>query len=158
QSISLPVGPEFQANTATVDRQRLPDVALSSGGNFLVVWSEYTTGDREIRAQAFQSDGDPEGYEFQINSFTVGYQDETRAAARSPADFVVAWRSVGQDGDNGGIFAARFDSSGAALTSEFQVNTATVGSQVSPEIAVGQNDFVVVWAQSPGGEIRAQRF
>ena len=42
----------------------------------------------------------------------------------SPAGFVVTWLGEGEEGD--GVFGRRFDASGAPMTGDFQVNTATV--------------------------------
>ena len=70
-------------------------------------------------------------------------------AADADGDFVVAWQSFGQDGSIYGIFARRFSSAGAALASEFQVNTYTTDIQSCPSVAVdADGDFVVAWASS----------
>src|SRR5262249_7034261 len=100
----------------------------------------------------------PSGAEFQINTYGTGVQERSRVAAQSAASFVVVWQSVGQDGDAFGVFGARFDSLGAASGTEFQINTFTPNSQLRPDVAVGPSDFIVTWAESPGGQIRSQRF
>jgi hypothetical protein len=83
-------------------------------------------------------------------------------------DFIVTWSSVGQDDPlaptpTAGVFGRRFDSSGSALATEFQVNSYTPNHQRTPEIAIdGDGDFVVAW-ESTGQDganegIFAQRF
>jgi hypothetical protein len=48
----------------------------------------------------------------------------------SDASFVVTWRADGsQDGSDSGIFAQRFAANGAALGSEFRINTHTANNQ-----------------------------
>jgi hypothetical protein len=48
---------------------------------------------------------------------------------------------------NGGVFAQRFDSAGARVGGEFQVNTYTVYGQRDPSIAMRADGFfVVAWA------------
>lgn len=161
QSISLPVGPEFQANTSTLDAQRFPDVAVSSFGNFLVVWTEAYPGDRNIRGQLYEQDRDQVGLELQITSLPPGQHEyAARAAAQAGTDFVVVWASNGEDGAEGGIFGMRFDSTGTQLGTKFPVNTTTAGSQGFPDVATGltPNDFVVVWSTYSDGEVTAQRF
>jgi hypothetical protein len=54
--------------------------------------------------------------------------------------------SDGQDGDWYGIFGQRYDSSGNAAGSEFQINTYTTSSQYDPSVAsLGDGGFVVTW-------------
>jgi hypothetical protein len=89
---------------------------------------------------------DPLATEFQVNSHTQLGQRQAMAAVDADGDFVVAWRSF-RDGYYYGVFARRFDRSGAALAVEFQVNTHTIGSQSGPDLAGDANgDFVVVWS------------
>ena len=58
-------------------------------------------------------------------------------ALDASGSFVVAWSSYGQDGSIYGVFGQRYDSSGAPLGPEFQVNTYTTGTQRDPSVAVG---------------------
>jgi hypothetical protein len=78
-------------------------------------------------------------------------------------DFVVVWRSGGQDGNGDGIFGQRFTSNGAKLGGEFQVNTYTTGNQDGPAVAMdAAGNFVVVWRSEgqdgDGGGLFGQRF
>ena len=93
----------------------------------------------------------PLGIEFRVNSYTTGSQSEA-AIASSPDTglFVVAWVSMGQDGNAPGVFARRYID-GAAQGSPFQVNTYTTSSQNYPAVAAdGSGRFVVVWASYQG--------
>jgi hypothetical protein len=65
----------------------------------------------------------PAGGEFRANTYTTGDQDDTSVASDASGNFVVVWQSDGQDGSNRGIFARRYDASGAPRGPEFQVNT-----------------------------------
>jgi len=59
---------------------------------------------------------------------------------------VVIWESVGQDGDDSGIFGQRFDSTGTRLGSEFRANTFTTSVQCCSDVAANSlGDFIVVW-------------
>ena len=103
------------------------------------------------------------GNEFQVNTYTTSSQRFPSVAADADGDFVVAWESSGQDGSSFGVFARRFSSAGAPLTSEFQVNTYTTSFQSAPSVAAdADGDFVVAW-QSYGQDdsnfgVFAQRF
>ena len=86
------------------------------------------------------------GAEFQVNTYTTGYQGFSAAASDGSGNFVVVWRSDGQDGSNPGVFGRRFNASGVPQGSEFRVNTYTTGNQAGPGVARDVNgNFVVVW-------------
>lgn len=86
------------------------------------------------------------GTEFIVNTYLTGQQSDSSIASFSDGGFVVTWMSQGQDGDNSGVFAQRYNVDGTANGSEFQVNTYTTGVQGKPSIAVLSDDgFVVTW-------------
>jgi hypothetical protein len=151
-------GDEFQVNTHTADDQYRTELAMSSGGAFIIVWDSnrqdspgYPINNRGVFGQRFDSNGAPQGTEFQVNTYTMYNQHFPRVAADDLGGFVVTWHSLAQDGQNRGIFAQRFDSAGAALGAEFQVNIYTYNAQSLPRIAAeGDGDFIVVW--SSGGQ------
>src|SRR5688572_31726976 len=110
--------------------------------------------------------GGPIGDEFLVNTFTEGYQWEPSVAADADGDFVIVWESIGQDGDDEGVYGQRYAADGTPLGAEFQVNTETIGPQSEPDVAMDDaGNFVVVWRgiteEGPGPEnagIFAQRF
>jgi hypothetical protein len=87
--------------------------------------------------------------EFLVNTYTTGNQYFPKVAADAAGNFVVVWESGslgGQDGSAAGIFAQRYDATGAPVGGEFQVNTYTTSSQQRPSVAMDPaGDFVVVW-------------
>jgi hypothetical protein len=59
---------------------------------------------------------------------------------------VVSWTSYGQDGSGAGIYAQRYDVSGAAVGDEVRVNSTTAGDQYQPAIsALNDGGYVVSW-------------
>ncbi len=98
--------------------------------------------------------------DFQVNTYTQGNQHHAEVIVGDDGNFVITWRSEGQDGDEGGIYARRFDSSGAALGDELLVNALTAGDQSDPDIAARPDGaFVVAWASQAGaGGIHSRRF
>ena len=105
-----PLGPEFRVNTYTTSYQGGPSVASDSGGNFVVVWGGYfedgsSTG---VFGQRYTNAGNPHGAEFRANTFTTAGQELPAVAAVFFGDFVVVWRSYGQDGSSHGVFGQRF--------------------------------------------------
>lgn len=86
----------------------------------------------------------PRGTEFRVNTYTTGSQSGSSVASDAAGNFVVVWAS--SDGSGDGIFGRRFDSTGAPLGPEFQVNTDTTSYQDYPAVASdAHGNFVVVW-------------
>ncbi len=118
-----------------------------------------------------ESAGTPEpvGDEFQVNTYTMGYQGFVSAAADDDGDFIMVWESDGSAGSDlsfRSIQGQHFDSTGTPVGNEFQVNTYTTSWQARPAVVADTDgDFVVVWASygssgsdSSGYSIQAQRF
>ncbi len=149
-SAGTSLGTEFQINTFTTGEQDNPRVCCAATGDFVVVWeSTNQPGDEDdgVFGQRFASNGSFRGTEFQVNTFTSADQDYPVVCCSASGDFVVAWEGSGnQDGDEEGVFAQRFASSGARRGPEFQVNVFTSGSQEDPTICCRANgDFVIAW-------------
>jgi len=151
-----PLGPEFRVNTFTTGDQAYPSIAAaSSSGNFVVVWNGGAAQDGYIYGvfgQRYASSGDPLGPEFRVNTYVTGSQSRPSVAADTSGNFVVVWRSLGQDGYIYGVFGQRFAASGAPLGPEFRVNTYTTSYQRDPAVASDSaGNFVVVWENYIGG-------
>lgn len=144
-----PLGGEFQVNSYWLNNQRSPSVAMSPSGSFVVAWdSDYLNrGDEDIFVRRFDSTGAPMGAEFQVNTYTTLYQLNPSVAMDASGGFVVVWESnYDQDGSEYGVFARRFDSTGAPLSPEIQVNEFTTGDQKRPQVVSdASGSFVVVW-------------
>ncbi len=110
----------------------------------------------------------PVGGEFKVNTTTTNDQRDwpnnpSSVAMDADGDFVATWASLNQDGDGWGVYAQRYDETGAAQGSEFRVNTTTALSQYGPAVAMdADGDFVVTWEsyQDPDGSrgIYGQRY
>lgn len=127
---------------------------MNAAGEFVVVWRDENSEDgsgQGVFAQRFSSTATPLGTEFQVNTYTTGYQGSYPLTVATAANqFVVAWSSYDQDGDIYGIFAQRFATNGTPLGTEFQVNSYTTGNQRYPAVTTdAAGDFVIVW-QSNG--------
>ena len=143
-----PQAVEFQVNTRTTNFQNDAAVAIEPDGDFVVAWQSFGQDDITygIFAKRFDSAGVPQARELQVNTYTTGNQVQASVAIGADGRFVVAWTSGGQDGDDVGVFARRFDSAGAPQATELQVNTYTTSSQHRPSAAFGDaGGFVVAW-------------
>jgi hypothetical protein len=107
------------------------------------------------------------GGEVDVNTFTNGYQTQPALAVAPDGSFwVTVWVSspgvAAHDGDEAGVFAQLYDSTGAAMGAEFQVNTTTVASQQFPDVSAYNGGFVIAWqSEDQDGDstgIYAQRY
>jgi len=143
----VPSGSEFRVNTYTTSTQITPVISADAAGNFVVVWSSYGQDEDQfgVFARRYESNGTAIGAEFQVNSYTTGYQYRPAVSVAPAGEFLVTWDSVGQDGSEEGVFGQRYSSAGIANGTEFQVNTQTVGHQEVSAVAVIAGGFVVAW-------------
>ena len=145
-----PVGPEFRVNTFTARDQNDAAVAVSARG-FVIAWTSFEQdgSGQGVFAQRHDAGGGLQGPEFRVHAHTTGAQADPAVASDAAGNFVIAWRSAGQDGDAGGIYARRFDAQGVPQGEEFRLNAYTTGDQAHPALAAdGTGGFVAVWASS----------
>jgi hypothetical protein len=166
-ALGLPVGAEFPVSTSPSEFPSSPGIAAASSG-FVIVWQSYGDGSSSgIVGRRFDGAGTPLGGEFQVNTFTTGYQVTPAVAADGAGNFVVVWTSYGPSTpsrDGNAVFGQHFTATGQPLGGEFQVNTTTAGPQMSPAVsATSDGDFVVAWTSgygygaSNGRDVFAQR-
>ena len=160
-------GSEFLVNTATTNPQLDPSVADLSGGGFVVIWTADDAADGQqagIFGQRYDSSGVASGSEFQVNTYWKKDEDVPSVTGLDGGGFVVTWTSKGQDGGNSlGVFAQRYDSSGVAAGSEFQVNGTSSGNQYETAVAaLSGGGFVVTWRSDgqdgSGAGVYGQRY
>jgi len=144
-SAGLPVGTEFQVNSATTSAQSSPSIASDPSGNFVVVWESLHSGASDIFAKRYNAAGAPQGSEFRVNAYTSGTQRRPSVAADGSGNLVVVWDSD-FDGSNYGVFGRRYDATGTPQGAEFRVNSYTTGAQTLASVASdASGNFVVVW-------------
>jgi len=151
---TMRVGPEFRVNTYTTSYQEQPRIARNGTGAFVVVWqSRLQDGSASgIYGRRYDAAGTALGPEFQVNTYTTGDQVSPAVALDSMGQFVVVWQSSLQDGSLNGIYAQRYNGSGAAVGSEFRVNAYTTSEQADPSVDYdGSGSFVVAWDSGCGG-------
>ncbi len=149
-SQGIPYGQEFQVNTYSIGHQVAPSVETLSNGNFIVCWCCWVPDEGyDIYGQIFDSLCLKLGDEFQVNTYSTSSQINQEIAKLADNGFVVCWQSDGQDGDGWGLYGQIFDSSGAKVGDEFQVNAQAEGSQHNLAIAgLVNGGFVVCWESS----------
>ncbi|MGB0905266.1 MAG: hypothetical protein ACPGVJ_10245, partial [Mangrovicoccus sp.] len=152
---------EWQVNSAyTSYSQADPKVAALLGvnaGKFVITWeSQHEDGsDYAVTTQIYNADGTPDGASFFANSTLTAEQSNPEITALSDGGFFISWHSFNStdglgldtgDGERYGVFAQRFDASGAAMGSELQINSFTADDQTYPSVTeLSNGNIVVVW-------------
>ena len=107
------------------------------------------------------------GEDFQVNTYTTGFQGAPDVAFDASGNFVVVWSSDGSSGTDTSddvVLGQRYSSDGTVLGGEFQVNTATENDQRDPAVAIAPSGaFVVAWESrhqpdDESGGVRAQLY
>jgi hypothetical protein len=140
-------------NVYTTGHQGLPSIASDAAGNFVVVWHGYLgippMTPLGVFGRRFDANGAPLGAEFRPSTDTVFAKFAPQASSDPKGNTVVTWGSYGQDGSGGGVYAQRYDASGAPRGGEFRVNAITLGSQGGPSVASdSRGNFIVAWVGS----------
>ncbi|HEY7112479.1 MAG TPA: hypothetical protein VIA45_06050, partial [Thermoanaerobaculia bacterium] len=135
-------GSEFRVSSSTTGSAQRPSIAMAKDGSFVVAWDSYQDlfgparpatpiPPSDIFARRFASDGTPLGEDFQVNTYTTGYQYGAVAAIDDAKEFVIVW----QGGPSGAAGARRYDAAGAPTGDEFALGTST-GLKRSPAVAM----------------------
>lgn len=160
RSSGVPLGPEFLVNQTTANVQYGPAVGADANGNFVVVWESYSgLNTWDVFGRRFRPDGTPIGPEFQVNTYTTGYQYLADVAVHDDGSFVVVWQSDYQGYYS--VTARRYDSAGTAGP-EFIVNNYLDHLHQQPRVrGGGDGAFVVAWyadGARPDYDIFARRY
>ena len=87
--------------------------------------------------------------EFRANTYTAGIQNLASVGPGPNGEFVISWRSDGQDGDGYGLYAQRFDANGSKLGPEFRAHQETMHDQYGGPFLFDEvnNNYAVHWQQ-----------
>lgn len=145
------LGEIFRVNSSIGYYLYPPSIAMDPNGNFTIIWN---TGycsvpngcHAEILGQRFDNLGNKIGGEFQISATDNGSYNHPVIGLDESGNFVVSWRErKPNQPDN--IVAQRFGGNGEKIGNEFQVNTANLGYEDAPALAMDKDgNFVVAWS------------
>jgi hypothetical protein len=148
-------GSAQQVNSATLQEQALPQVAVLAGGDIVVAWHFVQAPDATgkqvagVAIRRFGADGSPGGPETVVGGLGV---TDLALAELPGGGFVVVWSQVIQAVTQ--IRAQAFDPAGAAVGAVVQVTD----SGEAPAVAsLDSGGYVVAW-RSLEGLLLAQRF
>ena len=148
-----------QANTFQSSTQDEVAMDRDAHGNTVVVWQSRRQegGGYGIYAQRFDAAGRRVGDEVHVNATTRGMQMAPAVALEPSGAAWFAWRSFGQDGDQGAIVARKFDPTLQSATREVVVNEWKVGNQDDVSLAALPGGAVlVVWTSPSEGSARRE--
>lgn len=144
---------EVMVNTTTAGDQDEPSIAMSALGAIAVAWQSggFSSGpgsqdgdDRGVFYRRFSSAGEPISGEMQANQTTAQPQARPSVSMQSDGDFVIAWNSYLQDGDDYGIWARDFAANGTPTGPEVQISQQAEGDQEDPSIYLADDGTIVV--------------
>lgn len=153
------VGSEFLVNTETNSNQQQQAIIGLSTGGFAIAWADASArgGDASyygIKLQIFDASGTKMAGEKLVNSTTLNGQLAPTLTLLSDGNIVVSWADysgVASESGTSGIKAQIFDGNGDRIGGEFIVNTQSLGAQVDPIIAGGQDGgFAAIWTDYSG--------
>ena len=103
-------GSEFRVNTYITDHQGYSSIDMDTDGDFVITWiSNLQDGHfYGIYGQRYNSGGVADGPEFRVNTYTTQFQRYPSIAMDNDGDFVIAWQSLSQDGNDYGVYAQRY--------------------------------------------------
>jgi len=139
-----------------------PSISTDNSGNFVITWTDDRSGNDNIYAQRYSSNGTALGVNFKVND-DQGSADQwfsPSISADSSGNFVITWLD-NRNGD-ADIYAQRYSSDGTALGTNFKVNDDQGSArQVYPSISTDNSgNFVITWDDERNGDsdIYAQRY
>ena len=145
-----PVGAQTPIATTVLDQQQ-PAITALTGGGYVVTWTSYAQDGSlgGIYAQRYNAGGATAGAETRINTTTANDQSQTAITALADGGYVITWSSFLRDGSGYGVYAQRYNASGAAVGNEALVNTTTANEQSRPAIStLADGGYVITWTSA----------
>lgn len=122
-------------------------IAFDGFGNSVVAFnSTHSDSMGDPYVERFNAAGISIGGPMLVNP-TINQLEYAPAVGMAPTgEFVVAWPANGPDGDDFGIFARVYSSTGHPVGPEFQVNQNTQGAQITHSVTMDDDgNFAIVW-------------
>jgi len=142
------IGQETQINQNTSGSRKLPDVAALENGGYIISW-ETTNLDGNgyaVAAKIFDNQGQEQGNEFQINTYTTSYQDTVQLIGLTDGNIIAVWESYYQDGNDNGVYGQKLTPTGEKTGQEFQINSHENSHQNRPVVTALQNGgYAIAW-------------
>lgn len=133
----------FPVNTARLNAQKSPVVAIDAAGNFLVSWQSSSASGQEVKARWFTMNGDGES-EFLVAVSALGLLEAPRVSMNGEGETAVAWRQ--EEAGDSNVLAQRYDSEQRPIGGVFLLSESTSGHQAQPDLALDDDgNLAMTW-------------
>lgn len=156
-----PTGGETLVNEGTVNNQATTpngggNVAMDGNGNYAVVWQDNRSGDYDIWARVFNSDGSVKIAEFKVHSNQTSNQEWAQVAMSADGKFAVTW----SDNRSGTYesYMRLFDATGTAMTGDTLVSSMSGAQDYHALDFAADGSFVVAFQSANDSDIYFQRY
>jgi hypothetical protein len=143
------VADAFDVSIADITSITRPYIAMTSGGDFVIVWDgdPNRADSDDIHGRSFAYDGTPRTDPFLVNSLREGPQQWPQVAMSDTNEITVVWQHEHDDPDlSTDIFARTFDLDGHPVNLETKLNGYVAGKQRYPTVAQGPDgSLVAAW-------------
>jgi hypothetical protein len=119
-SQNQPVGGNFAVGDTLGGWQQYPSVSMSRRGGFVAAWMDQAENS-SVRAQVFDSTGNPVGGNFRVSDAVTNYQGYPGVACDAQGNFAVVWEEW-RESTHVDVIGQRFSRDGTRLGSNFVVN------------------------------------
>lgn len=142
-----PAGGEYRFLPALAGDQMLPQISFNEKGGYLVTQDNSIDGNGlGIRARKYYPDLAGSRWTFQVNSESLGEQQNARVAMLANGGAVFAWQGSTAQGNR--IFVRAIDENSIFTGPEALASSSAVGHQSDPALAVlADQTAVVVWTE-----------
>jgi hypothetical protein len=149
-----PAGAEFLVNSTVLADQRLPAVAMSGSGAFVIAWEGHGTLGPTfpgIYLQRYDATGTALGTEIAVAGSPLLSVNDVAVAMNASGAFVVAWEENGPAGRD--IAARIYSADGSPIGAAFTVNQTTAANQRQPQLVLDSaGNFAVTWNGNGSGD------
>jgi hypothetical protein len=128
----------------TTRGDRMPSIAMSPGGKFVVVWAhtDAIPNEKDVYAQRFSPTGAPQGGPILVAGGADGHYAPS-VAMDGVGNFVVAYTSASSHLD---VYARRFNAKGTPVGALISVGAYTTQDEFAPSVAMNASgQFVVAY-------------
>jgi hypothetical protein len=144
------------------DAPAQPHFAFDGQGNSIRVWSLGTFGPgqpliTDVMGELVDAHGVARGAAFRVNTYPPSGEYNPAVAMNRRGRAVVAWQSLGQDGQESGIYAQIYTPAGARFGGEIKVSP-VIPQQTANQPSVGidrAGNFVVAWWNARASYVRS---
>lgn len=151
-SAGVAVADAFGVSSDSTLNKANPAIATSSGGEYVITWSQYIseTNVTDVFATKYDNSGSVAVSEFRVNAGRSNAQNQVDVGMTDAGAMVFSYTDFDKDGDKAGVFLDVFDDEGSRIVSNMQLNATTDDYQMSASIAFNTDNGPLIGAWQDG--------